>query len=160
MICFVGSHQRFIQYLQSHSLVDIKDVVNVRGNESIYKVRGLEFSEIIYDSDVGLTMENSRLLHSRYKKQAEKKYLQFREINYEGRKTKTFLVSSTSFDRLNEDIAEIKWYSAWRSYCLFPFVQTIWDKNCLNEINDKIDELMNERASQSEGQQTNERENN
>ena len=38
-------------------------------------------------------------------------------------------------------IAEIKWYGAWRKYCLFPSSNTIWDKKCLNEIIKFLDNL-------------------
>jgi hypothetical protein len=66
-------------------------------------------------------------------------YLIFTQFHDTG-KTKQFLVASN-----NIDLAELKWYAPWRRYCLFPFVQTIWDKNCLQEVQQKIDELMNER---------------
>jgi hypothetical protein len=40
-------------------------------------------------------------------------------------------------------IGVIKWYSNWRQYCFFPNGETIWNKDCLDDINEVIIDLMN-----------------
>jgi hypothetical protein len=41
-----------------------------------------------------------------------------------------------------EEIGVIRWYPSWRQYCFMPHPNTIWNKNCLNDVNDMITELM------------------
>lgn len=36
----------------------------------------------------------------------------------------------------------VKWYSSWRQYCFFPKHSTIFNKDCMNEIIDFINTLM------------------
>lgn len=36
----------------------------------------------------------------------------------------------------------IKWHGAWRKYCFFPESETIFDVSCMEEIMQKIRELM------------------
>jgi hypothetical protein len=31
-------------------------------------------------------------------------------------------------------IGQIKWHGPWRKYCFFPEGDTLWDKNCLQEV--------------------------
>lgn len=58
--------------------------------------------------------------------------------NYENRKTPIYFV----FDSNAICIAQIKWYSAWRKFCLYPEgTGTIWDKKCLTKIVDVIDDI-------------------
>lgn len=58
--------------------------------------------------------------------------------NYENRKTPIYFV----FDNNAVCIAQIKWYSAWRKFCLYPDgAGTIWDKKCLTEIVEVIDNI-------------------
>jgi hypothetical protein len=48
----------------------------------------------------------------------------------------------------------IKWYSPWRQYAFFPGPDTIWNRDCLRAVDDKIETLMrvrrNVRANQGE----------
>ena len=44
-----------------------------------------------------------------------------------------------------EIIGEIRWFSRWRQYCFYPYMNTIWNFNCLNDVNSVITELMTER---------------
>lgn len=37
-------------------------------------------------------------------------------------------------------LGEIKWYGAWRKFCFFPNVDTIWDNKCLTFIIKFLDE--------------------
>ena len=43
----------------------------------------------------------------------------------------------------------VKWYAPWRQYCFFPHNNTVWAKNCLTEVNEFIEGLMNERRRTS-----------
>lgn len=69
------------------------------------------------------------------------KYLEFKEIPYDG-KTKKFEVTSTKHDSL---LGEIKWFGRWRQYGFFPELDTVWNKDCLKTIQDFLQKLMDER---------------
>lgn len=70
------------------------------------------------------------------------KYLQFHDITPEGRKTKII-----SFGSVNDNycLGLIKWHGAWRKYCFFPSNDCLYDKNCMLDILNYIDLLMDER---------------
>jgi hypothetical protein len=73
------------------------------------------------------------------------KYLVFiKEDRPENKKTDTIIVSNIHH---NQTIGYIKWYSNWRQYCFFPYGDTIWNTDCLEEINNLIKDLMNERKA-------------
>jgi len=67
----------------------------------------------------------------------ETKYLKFiiKEL-----KPKTKVVAVVNKTHA-EEIGVIKWYSQWRQYCFFPYDRTIWNKKCLDDVNDMIAEL-------------------
>lgn len=69
------------------------------------------------------------------------KYLEFRQVPFKG-KTKRFHVISKSS---NDIIGKISWYAKWRQYTFTPTYNTIWNKDCLNDIRDFINRLMEER---------------
>jgi len=69
------------------------------------------------------------------------KYIKFK-LEEEKPKTKVYAVASKS---TGDGLGRIKWYGPWRQYCFFPFGDTTWSKGCLNEINDFISTLMDER---------------
>lgn len=57
---------------------------------------------------------------------------------YDNRKTPIYYV----FDLNLICIAQIKWYSVWRKFCLYPENEnTIWDKRCLVEIVKLLDDI-------------------
>ena len=71
------------------------------------------------------------------------KYLEFKQVPYEG-KTKRFnIISKNSGDILGR----ISWYSPWRQYCFSPAFETIWNKDCLNDIQDFLQHLMDGRKT-------------
>ncbi len=39
----------------------------------------------------------------------------------------------------------IKWYGPWRQYCIFPSVNSVFNRECNNDINNFITQLMDER---------------
>jgi len=67
----------------------------------------------------------------------ETKYLQF-IVKEHKPKTKVIAVVNRTHA---EEIGVIRWYSAWRQYCFMPHQNTVWNKNCLNDVNDMITEL-------------------
>ena len=69
-------------------------------------------------------------------------YLSFDELIIIGKKTKTVLVRSKSS---GDTLGTIKWYCAWRQYCFYPNADTLWSKGCLDDVNNKIRQLMEER---------------
>lgn len=50
-------------------------------------------------------------------------------------------------------LATIKWYGQWRQYCFFPHENTVWNVNCLHDINAFIQRLMGERRMKKKGDQ-------
>ncbi len=70
-------------------------------------------------------------------------YLIFVKEFYPKRTTPIVYVKSNSNKRM---LGEIKWYSPWRQFAFFPYQGTIWNPDCLLEINNKISELMEERG--------------
>ena len=47
----------------------------------------------------------------------------------------------------DDQIGEIKWFGKWRQYCFYPNGNTIWNVNCLNDVNSVITKLMEERKN-------------
>jgi hypothetical protein len=71
----------------------------------------------------------------------ESKYLKFTKIDSKG-KTEIYNVISKNHEY---SLGIIKWYSSWRQYCFYPEKETIFNKDCLNVIEEFIIELMNKR---------------
>lgn len=69
------------------------------------------------------------------------KYIRFELIE---KKAKTNIYSIINISG-NYSLGEIKWYSAWRQYCLIPYEDTIWNTDCLKEVENFIRKLMNDR---------------
>ena len=69
------------------------------------------------------------------------KYLEFRQTPYEG-KTKRFEIISIKH---GDSLGRISWYGAWRQYTFSPNFNTVWNKDCLKDIQDFLCDLMEER---------------
>ena len=69
------------------------------------------------------------------------KYLDFLEIPFKGKTRKFHVVSKSTCTPL----AEIKWYPQWRQYTFFPYGETIWNRDCMNDIIFFITNLMQDR---------------
>ena len=54
-------------------------------------------------------------------------------------------IYSVNTNSNNDRIGIIKWYSMWRQYCFFPEADTVWNKECLNDVNEFIQVLMDKR---------------
>ena len=75
---------------------------------------------------------------------AEYKYLVIIERSpVPNRKTSRFNVRRRDNECL---LGEIKWYSSWRQYCLFPVDDTVWSVGCLTDIQNFIEGLKKERV--------------
>jgi hypothetical protein len=73
----------------------------------------------------------------------ETPYLRFALARNTG-KTKVIWVVNIHHDEI---IGIIKWFGRWRQYCFFPENQTIWNIDCLNDVNAVIKSLMDERKT-------------
>lgn len=71
-----------------------------------------------------------------------KEYLMFRELNYKGKTKKFAVVSKNNQDDI---IAKILWDCGWRRYILDADEKTKWSSECLKQITNFIDKLMEER---------------
>lgn len=56
-------------------------------------------------------------------------------------KTLRFLVQSHT----GSCLGEIRWYNHWRQYCFYPMGETVFNSDCLKDINYFVDQLMEER---------------
>lgn len=76
-----------------------------------------------------------------------KKYLEFNEESFIGKKTKIFRIWNKV---TKDDLGEIKWNGSWRQYCFYPDSYTFWAKGCLLEVAEFINKLMFERKTKNE----------
>jgi len=68
----------------------------------------------------------------------ETKYLRFVVVRYKP-KTKVIAVVSKSSE---EELGRIEWFSRWRQYCFMPNGMTIWNTDCLKDIENLLTTLM------------------
>ena len=76
-------------------------------------------------------------------------YLKFEEGISPSGKTKVVYVISERTDKI---LGWVKWYGQWRQYAFFPADLTIWNRDCLTEIQNKIENLMKDRAREVKGE--------
>ena len=70
------------------------------------------------------------------------KWLSFEEDDhYEGKTRRMVVVSKKHLNILGE----IKWYTNWRQYAFFPEPGTVWNPECMKDIQDEIARLMKQR---------------
>lgn len=70
---------------------------------------------------------------------AQSEYLKFIDATPTGRKTSILLVQSVTHGNI---LGEIRWYGAWRQYAFWPRAGTIWNTQCLRDVNERIEALM------------------
>jgi hypothetical protein len=70
-------------------------------------------------------------------------YLCFKDspLPHPGRKTRVIDIYSVSSSKR---LGQIRWYSRWRQYTFFPDVLTIWNGECLDQIQDRLKMLNKE----------------
>jgi len=66
------------------------------------------------------------------------RYLTFKELPSSG-KTAIYLVNSTSH---GFTLGRISWFGRWRQYTFFPEPETVFNRECLNDISAFIRDLM------------------
>ncbi len=71
------------------------------------------------------------------------KYIYFLKLDNPGRKTDKYAVMQTK--NQGGQLGIIKWFGRWRQYTFYPLFDTIWNKDCLEQVTEKITDLMNER---------------
>lgn len=72
----------------------------------------------------------------------ENKYISFElDDHYEGKTERVIVVSKKYFDILGE----IKWFGKWRQYAFFPDPHTVWNPECLEDVQACIDVLVKRR---------------
>ena len=72
-----------------------------------------------------------------------REYLEFRHL-FDKPKTSVYAVFSKSNGK---ELGRIFWYAPWRQYCFFPVSETVWSRGCLQQIQDFINKLMEERKN-------------
>lgn len=70
------------------------------------------------------------------------KYLIFEEDDHWERKTKRIVVVSK---RKLTVLGDIRWWPPWRQYVFFPESNTLWNVECMRDIQECIKRLMDER---------------
>jgi len=119
------------------------DGVRLVGKDNPFRGELGEF--IMYDSR---KLEKERLIvilhsdgqqHYFYKDEIElmSKYLEFNVIE---EKTKTKVIEVIS-KRTRERLGAIMWFGRWRQYAFFPDNETVFNTECLNDIQSYIREL-------------------
>lgn len=72
----------------------------------------------------------------------EYEYISFNEVDNPGKKTSVWCCLNKRSETV---LGYIRWYSAWRQYCYFPALATLYSQGCLKDIIDFINQLMEER---------------
>ncbi len=72
------------------------------------------------------------------------KYITFEIVEKDNikRKTLKYKVKNISCGFV---LGEIAWYVGWRQYCFFPSANTVFSSGCMDDINNFIKQLMDER---------------
>ena len=80
----------------------------------------------------------------------ESKYLEFDKIGDTGL-TEIWNVLSKSTTGVPNHMVDfalgkIRWYGAWRQYCFWPSPNCVFNRECMTDIQNMIQELMDDRA--------------
>ncbi len=73
--------------------------------------------------------------------EAETKYLQFELVRDTG-KTQVWEIHSR---KGHGYLGDVRWLGRWRCYAFFPAQNTVFNKTCLKDIQEFIDQLMSAR---------------
>lgn len=66
----------------------------------------------------------------------ESDYLRFVEEPNPGKKTRRWRIESKSS---GQRLGRVGWWGAWRQYVLSPHLDTVWNKGCLEAVNEFLD---------------------
>lgn len=135
------------------NLIDIED--SIAEVETIKRIKKLaeyaikpvkidgEWSKSGSQEPVTITHNDFELIGGVFMK-TKYKYIHFKEIDSTGKKTSIWeCINNNSLDVLGF----IRWYSSWRQYYLFPREYIAFNKGCLEDINNFITQLMDERKN-------------
>ena len=75
----------------------------------------------------------------------ETQYLVFEDMEVKKRKTKLLAIRNKNSEDI---IGYIEWYGPWRQYTFFPEFDTVWNINCLNDVQEVIQKLMKDRKTE------------
>lgn len=79
------------------------------------------------------------IIESKYVIIKETKYLRFTKLERDpNKKTDIIVIDSISG---GYTLGNIQWFPRWRQYCFFPYSDTVWNKTCMKEVYDVIEEL-------------------
>jgi len=76
---------------------------------------------------------------------ADYKYFKILTTGMHGKKTHTYRI----LNKRGELLGEIKWYSAWRQYCFYPLGNSIWNIDCLADVQDFLIRLKRARLEKT-----------
>ena len=80
-----------------------------------------------------------RFVDTRYEIIKETKYLRFTKLERPSdKKTDIVIIDSISG---GYTLGRIKWFPRWRQYCFFPEGETVWNKTCMEDVYEVIEEL-------------------
>ncbi len=105
----------------------IKHVIEIGNSSRRAKLQRVELCPDCSEKRVPTTFIPSKLY----------KYIHFVEIE---QKTKTKVYSCRN-NNSEIELGIVKWYSSWRQYCFFPSKDTIFNKGCLEDIVDFLEQL-------------------
>jgi len=71
----------------------------------------------------------------------EYKWFTLKDVSLPSRKTLWFQIKS----KHGKHLGDICWHTPWRQYCFFAVERTVFNKECLSDIQDCITQLMDER---------------
>jgi hypothetical protein len=69
------------------------------------------------------------------------KYIEFQRVPFNGITQRFEVISINRGDILGR----IQWYPPWRQYIFCPAFETLWNKDCLKDIQDFLQQLMDDR---------------
>jgi len=76
------------------------------------------------------------------KMKTETKYLRF-VMAEQKTKTQVWHIISKKWGNV---LGVIRWYGPWRQYVFYPEKDTIWNKDCLDDVKNFLQDLMTERS--------------
>jgi len=66
------------------------------------------------------------------------KYLKFVVVRYKPKTKVIAVINVTS----GEELGRIEWFAKWRQYCFMPYGMTVWNVDCMKDIQNLITTLM------------------
>jgi hypothetical protein len=124
--------------------LEINDFVRILPNKGVGTITNIDSGFYILDNNEvrPYIAEQLELIG----RTIQSKYMAFKLEKLENKKTYNVKVLAKSNLTV---LGEIKWYAPWRKYCFFTVeeYQTVFDSNCLNEIDNVIKQLYLDRIA-------------